>query len=103
MRDLLVDHCRRQRAARHGGSQVEVPLSDDVSAAVSRVPVDLLVLDDVLNRLSTIKPRYTQIVELKFFAGLTIDESAAVLQTSHATIEREWKVARLWLRRELGA
>jgi len=100
MRDILVDQARRRRAAKRGGSRVEVTLED---AHVSEHPafVDLLTLDEAMTRLGTIKPRYTQIVELRCLAGLTIDETAAALRVSHATIEREWSFARAWLRREL--
>jgi len=101
MRDVLSDHFRRQHAAKRGGSRVALQWegAEDPGAPPG---TDWLVLDDALNRLSRIKPRYAQIVELKFFAGLTIEESAEALRTSHATIEREWNFARLWLRRELG-
>lgn len=102
MRDVLADHFRSQRAAKRGGSQACVQWNgaDDSGAAPG---TDWLVLDDALSRLSKIKPRYAQIVELKFFAGLTIEESAEALGTSHSTIEREWNFARLWLRRELSS
>ncbi|HEU0004593.1 MAG TPA: ECF-type sigma factor, partial [Terriglobia bacterium] len=63
--------------------------------------VDFLILDEAMTRLGEIKPRYTQIVELRYLAGLTIDEVTEVLKVSHATIEREWNFARAWLRREL--
>ena len=100
MRDILVDHLRRRQAAKHGGSQIEVALED---ANPSERPrhVDFLILDEAMTRLGEIKPRYTQVVELRYLAGLTIDETAAVLRVSHATIEREWNFARAWLRREL--
>ena len=101
MRGILVDHFRRQTATKRGGTQVLVPLEEGaVSGAGPHFP-DLLALDDALNRLAKIKPRYTQIVELKFFGGLTIEESAAALQISQATVEREWNFSRFWLRREL--
>lgn len=102
MRDILVDHFRRQLAAKRGGSLMEVSLES--SQALSTVPqsADLIVLNEALNRLTSIKSRYAQIVELKFFAGLTIEECADVLHVSHATVEREWNFARAWLRRELS-
>jgi RNA polymerase sigma-70 factor (ECF subfamily) len=100
MRDILVDHLRRRQAAKRGGSKIEVALED---ANPSERPrhVDFLILDEAMTRLGEIKPRYTQVVELRYLAGLTIDETAAVLRVSHATIEREWNFARAWLRREL--
>ena len=100
MRDILVDQLRRRQAAKRGGSMVEIALED---ANPSEQPrhVDFLILDEALTRLGGIKPRYTQIAELRYMAGLTIDETAEVLNVSHATIEREWNFARAWLRREL--
>lgn len=103
MRDILVDHFRRQGAAKRGGSQVLLPLDESSTAAATNLHPDMLVLDDALNRLAEIKPRYSQLVELKFFGGLTIEESADVLSISHATVEREWNFARSWLRRELAS
>jgi RNA polymerase sigma factor (TIGR02999 family) len=101
MRDILVDHVRRERAAKRGGSRVGITL-DDAAAAEPPRQVDFLILDEALTRLGDIKPRYTQIVEMRYLAGLTIEETAAALHVSHATIEREWKIARAWLRRELN-
>lgn len=100
MRDLLVDRVRRRQAAKRGGGRIEVALEDANPSEQPR-QVDLLVLDDAMTRLGKIKPRYTQVVELRYLAGLTIDETAAALNVSHATIEREWDFARAWLRREL--
>lgn len=103
MRDILVDHVRRQRAAKRGGHQIATDFSDVSSPKVQPPVVDLLALNDALDRLERINPRCVQIVEMKFFGGLTIAESIEVLHTSHATLEREWNFARAWLRRELGS
>ena len=100
MRDILVDHLRRRRAAKRGGSRIEVAL-DDASPAVQPHCVDFLILDEAITRLGEIGARYPRIVELRYMAGFTIDETAEVLNVSHATIEREWNFARAWLRREL--
>ena len=100
MRDILVDHLRRRRAAKRGGSQIEVAL-DDANPAVQPHCVDFLILDDAMTRLEEIGPRYPRIAELRYMAGFTIEETAEVLNVSHATIEREWNFARTWLRREL--
>ena len=100
MRDILVDRLRRRQAAKRGGTQIEVPLEDANPAEQPR-HVDFLILDQAMTRLGEIKPRYTQIAELRCLAGLTIEETAEVLKVSHATIEREWNFARAWLRREL--
>ena len=100
MRDILIDHVRRRRAAKRGGSQVEIAL-DDANPAVHPRYVDFLILDEAITRLEEIGVHYSRIVELRYFAGLTIEETAEVLNVSHATIEREWNFARAWLRREL--
>jgi RNA polymerase sigma factor (TIGR02999 family) len=100
MRDILVDHVRRQQALKRGGSRIRITFEDATLAAQSG-DVDFLVLDEAMTRLGQIKPRYTKIVELRYLAGLTIEETADVLKLSHATIEREWTFARTWLRREL--
>jgi RNA polymerase sigma factor (TIGR02999 family) len=100
MRDILVDHLRRRRAAKRGGSQIEIAL-EDANPAVAPPCVDFLILHDAINRLGEIGPRYPQIVELRYIAGLTIEETAEVLNISHATVEREWSFARAWLRRDL--
>jgi len=100
MRDILVDHLRRQQALKRGGSRIRIAL-EDASLAAQCPDVDFLVLDDAMTRLGQIKARYTKIVELRYLAGLTIEETADVLKLSHATIEREWTFARTWLRREL--
>ena len=100
MRDILVDHLRRRRAAKRGGSQIEIAL-DDANPAAQPHWVDFLILDDAMTRLGEIGPRYPRIVELRYLAGLTIEETAEVLSISHATVERESSFARAWLRRDL--
>jgi len=101
MRNILVDHARSHQAAKRGGEQYSVSLSraDQVSAASV---VDLVALHETLERLTTHDPQKSNIVELRFFGGLTIEETAEVLDISHATVERDWKMARAWLRRELS-
>jgi RNA polymerase sigma factor (TIGR02999 family) len=101
MRDILVDHMRREQSLKRGGSRIRVDLGDDGPRA-EPCYVDVLVLDQALRRLGAIKARYTQIVELRYLAGLTIDETAEALKVSTATVEREWTFARGWLRRELA-
>jgi RNA polymerase sigma factor (TIGR02999 family) len=100
MREILVDHSRRRNSAKRGGNQIEIPF-DDANPSTQPRYVDFLILDDAITRLGEMGPRYPQIVELRYMAGLTIEETAEVLNVSHATIEREWNLARLWLRREL--
>jgi RNA polymerase sigma factor (TIGR02999 family) len=100
MRDVLVDQLRGRQAAKRGGSQTRIAI-DDANPSEQPRPVDFLMLDEALTRLGGIKARYAQIAELRYMAGLTIDETAETLSVSHATIEREWAFARAWLRREL--
>ncbi len=102
MRDILVDQLRRRQAAKRGGSQIEIAL-DDANPSEQPKQVDFLILDEAMTRLAGIKSRYTQIAELRYLAGLTIEETAEALNVSHATIEREWNFARAWMRRELQA
>lgn len=101
MRSILVDHARRHRAAKRGGSQYTMTLSG-AERLMGKSDVDLLALDDALNALEAIKPQHSRVVELRFFGGLTIEETADVLGVSHATVERDWTFARSWLRRELS-
>jgi RNA polymerase sigma factor (TIGR02999 family) len=101
MRRILVDHARRHRAAKRGSGERRLPL-DEAEAAASQPPlVDWLALDGALDRLATLDERQARIVELRFFGGLTIEETAAVLQVSPATVKNDWSLARAWLYREL--
>jgi RNA polymerase sigma factor (TIGR02999 family) len=102
MRSILVDHARRHRAAKRGGPQYTVSLNE-AEGLTGKSDVDLVALDDALNALADIKPGHSRVVELRFFGGLTIEETAEVLGTSHATVERDWAFARSWLRREMSA
>ncbi len=103
MRRILVDHARTRRARKRGGGELQVSLSDAQNAVAAHDQVDLLALDDALARLSAMDPRKARLVELRYFAGLSIPEAAEVLGVSLATVGREWVVARMWLRRELEA
>jgi len=101
MRRILVDYARQQRYAKRGGEQQRVSLE----AAAELSPVrdkDLIALDEALTSLAAFDPRQSRIVELRYFGGLTIEETAEVLGLSHTTVEREWSLARAWLRRELS-
>lgn len=100
MRRILVDHTRRQMAAKRSGGGVRVSLSEADRFNVEP-DVDLLALDDALSGLAALNEQHSRIVELRYFGGLTIEETAAVMGVSHATVERGWKMARAWLRREL--
>jgi RNA polymerase sigma factor (TIGR02999 family) len=101
MRRILVDHNRRRRAAKRGGGEYTLSLSR-ANRFDNNPDVNLIALDEALEKLAAIKPQHSRIVELRFFGGLTIEEAAQVLGISHATVERDWNFARAWLRRELS-
>ncbi len=108
MRRILVDHARARRRAKRGGGAVAVALSDaDAEAAdgltgAAAAGVDPIDLDDALTRLAAVDPAKARLVELRYFAGLSVPEAADALGVSRATVGREWAVARGWLRRELA-
>lgn len=95
MRRILVDHARERKAQKRG-SGLKVSL-EGVDIAASRQDVDLVALDDALDELGALDPRQGQIVELRYFGGLSIEETAQALGLSPATIKREWTMARAWL------
>lgn len=99
MRRILVDHARRRRAQKRGADPRRVPL-DDVQVTVGP-DVDLLELDDCLTRLEGLDARQAQVVELRFFAGCTMEEIAEALAISTSTAKRQWRLARVWLRAAL--
>jgi RNA polymerase sigma factor (TIGR02999 family) len=101
MRNVLVDHARTQKRAKRGGSQIKLSLNE-ADRFDNREDVDLIALDDALNELAVTNAQHSQIVELRYFGGLTIEETAEVLNISHATVERNWKFARAWLRTQLS-
>lgn len=101
MRRILVDHARRHQADKRGGSEKRRLSITSAEELVAQPAVDLLALNEALDELSKMDPQQGRIVELKFFGGLSIDETAEVLGIGHATVEREWKSARAWLRRQL--
>ncbi|PYS89972.1 MAG: RNA polymerase subunit sigma-70 [Acidobacteria bacterium] len=103
MRQILVDHARQRMAAKRGGPDQHRLSLTQAERVINRAEVDVLALNEALNKLTEFDAQQGRIVELKFFAGLTIEEIVEVLGISHATIEREWKLARAWLRRELSA
>lgn len=101
MRRILINYARDRAAAKRGADVQRVSLSMALEA-FEQPDVNLLALDDALKELTKLDERKSQIVELKFFGGLTIEEIAEVLQVSHATVEREWAMARAWLYRAMG-
>ena len=100
MRRVLVDHARRQGYAKRGGDAVRVALSEAVSAAHERPPY-LVALDEALGDLENLDSQQAQIVELRYFGGLTIEEIATVLDVSVSTVTRKWRLAKAWLYRTL--
>jgi RNA polymerase sigma-70 factor, ECF subfamily len=103
MRRILVDHARSQQAAKRGGASSRLPLEEAEGVSGEQSAVDVLALDEALSRLSELDPQQGRIVELRYFAGMGIEETAEVLGISPATVKREWSTARAWLRRELSA
>jgi RNA polymerase sigma-70 factor (ECF subfamily) len=101
MRRVLVDEARRRLVQKRGGGLTRVVLADDALRSAD-APVDLLVLDDALDRLAHYSPRKARVVELRYFGGLTIDEAAAAMEVSPDVVKREWRTARLWLLRALS-
>jgi len=106
MRRILVDHARQHRAAKRGGSnQQRLSITSAGQIGEGRVSsepsIDLLALHEALEELTAMDPQQGRIVELKFFGGLSIEETAEVMGIGHATVERDWKMARAWLRRKL--
>jgi RNA polymerase sigma factor (TIGR02999 family) len=99
MRLILIDRARQMLAAKRGGGKIPGAFSDIIPAAGGP---DLLSLDDALAKLAAFDARKSRIVELRFFGGLSIDETAEALQVSAATVKREWTLARAWLYREVG-
>ena len=100
MRRILVDHARRRQAAKRGGGVTIVEFEDSLTPRARR-SVDLVVLDDILTRLEKFDANAARLVELRYFGGLTIEETAQVLGVSAATVKREWATARAWMHREL--
>jgi len=100
MRQILVDAARGRRVAKRGGGAMPVALDDALVPAVTTLP-DVVALDDALTALEKVDPRKCQVVELRFFAGLSVEEIATVLGVSTDTVSRDWRFARTWLFREL--
>jgi RNA polymerase sigma factor (TIGR02999 family) len=102
MRHVLVDSAlSRKRLKRGGGDRKQVPL-DAVTVLFEEKAIDLMALDEAMKRLAEFDAEKSKVVELRFFGGLSIEETAEALGISHATVEREWKVARAWLHREIA-
>jgi RNA polymerase sigma factor (TIGR02999 family) len=100
MRHILVDHARKRIAVKRGAGAPLLALDPELAPA-QKPGIDLVALDDALDKLSAIDTKQTRLIELRFFGGLSIEEAAVVLGVSPATVKREWVTARAWLRREL--
>ena len=101
MRHILIDHARRRHFAKHGAGAPHVPL-DETAVIYQERAAEFVALDDALRRLAEFDARKSQIVELKFFGGLTVEEVAEVLNLSPVTIKREWRAAKAWLHLEIS-
>ncbi|HQU91712.1 MAG TPA: sigma-70 family RNA polymerase sigma factor [Pyrinomonadaceae bacterium] len=101
MRRILLDHARSRSSEKRGGGAINLPLEDDSVAAQEPKSVDLIALDEALDRLAEIDEQQARIVELKYFSGLSLNETAEVMKVSRTTVANNWNVARAWLYREL--
>ncbi len=100
MRRILVEHARKRRAVKRGGMPTRVTL-DEADTPVEPLDVDVVALHEALSKLEEVDSRQSRIVELRYFGGLNMEETAEVLSVSPATVKRDWRVAKLWLRRAL--
>jgi RNA polymerase sigma factor (TIGR02999 family) len=101
MRQILIERARARHAQKRGGAQPRITL-DEALVAGAEPSVDLVALDQALERLQALDPEQARLVELRFFGGLTVDETAEAMDISPATVKRHWAVARAWLARELA-
>ncbi|CAN5552687.1 sigma-70 family RNA polymerase sigma factor [soil metagenome] len=102
MRRVLIDHAVARRALKRGGGRAVETLDEDAMALVHARSAELLDLDAALVRLAALDPRQAQVVECRFYGGMTVEETADALRTSPATVKRQWTMARAWLNRELA-
>lgn len=101
MRQILIDYARTKRRAKRGGSKDKVPLEDALTVSVGTANFDLLALDEALTRLASKEEHLAKIVELRFFSGLSVEDTAEVMGVSDSTVKRDWQMAKAWLHREL--
>jgi len=101
MRRILVDHAKNRHRAKRGGSAEDLPLEEALLLAAGENGIDIAALDEAMSRLSEFDPQQEKLVELRYFGGLSLDETAKELNISRATAAREWQVAKAWLHREL--
>jgi RNA polymerase sigma factor (TIGR02999 family) len=103
MRQVLVDHARARQAAKRGGEATRIEVTALGEIAAPAEVFDVLPLDEALTRLAALQPRLARVVELRFFGGLEVEETAALLDCSPRTVKRDWALARAWLVRELDS
>jgi RNA polymerase sigma factor (TIGR02999 family) len=102
MRRILIDYAKTKHRVRRGGVQSDLPLENALTISASQTDFDLLALDEALDRLASKETHLAKVVELRFFSGLGVEETAEVLNLSESTIKRDWQMAKAWLRRELA-
>jgi len=102
MRRILVDHARKRRATKRGGDALKLTLNEALNASGER-NLDLIAVDEALTKLAAVDQQQAWVVELRFFGGLNVEETAEVLSISARTVKRDWSVAKAWIRRELRA
>lgn len=102
MRRILVDHARTRHREKRGGIAENLPLEEALVAGTGGTRIDLVDLDEALTRLAKLDPRQAKIVELRYFSGLSIDETAGVLGVSNSTVRADWTMAKAWLKNEIG-
>lgn len=102
MRQILIDYARTKYRAKRGGGRDNLPVDEALTVSVGATDFDLVALDEALTRLSQKEEHLAKIVELRFFSGLSVEETAEVLGTSPSTVKRDWQMAKAWLHRELA-
>ncbi|HVE55369.1 MAG TPA: sigma-70 family RNA polymerase sigma factor [Pyrinomonadaceae bacterium] len=101
MRRILVDYARERHREKRGGVAENLPLDEALQISSDEKPVDLIALDEALNRLAKLDKRQAKVVELRYFSGLSIDETAEILGVSNATVRLDWNLAKAWLKQEI--
>jgi RNA polymerase sigma-70 factor, ECF subfamily len=101
MRRVLVDHARTRGMQKRGGGGYKVPLDENMAAVAPAADLDLLVLDRALEALAAVDERKSRVIEMRFFGGMTVEETAEALRVSTDTVKRDWRLAKLWLLREM--
>jgi RNA polymerase sigma factor (TIGR02999 family) len=102
MRRILVDYARERKREKRGGTAEDLPLDEALTIVSPERSVDLVALDEALNKLTTFDERQARVVELRYFSGLSIDETAEVLNVSNVTVRRDWNLAKAWLHQEIA-